>query len=57
MKRIRIPRGLVFAMGIGVALAAAGCDGTTGQITFLDFLNTVFLAITAAGGYVIIQNA
>jgi hypothetical protein len=37
-------------------IAVAGCDGTNGQITFLDFIDTILLGITAAGGIAIIQN-
>lgn len=37
-------------------VAASGCTGDASTITFLDVVDTILLAITAAGGIVLIKN-
>ena len=56
MKLSNLKRFLSVALSLGLLLAVTGCTADASQITFLDFLNTVFLGITAAGGVVLIQN-
>ncbi len=51
-------RGAVWAACALVVTTLSGCTGTntTGSL-LLELVQTVLLGITAAGGYVLIQNA
>lgn len=52
MRCARILRQLALLAGGGFLLAGTSCSSTT----LFDFLNTVFLGITAAGSYAILTN-
>ena len=52
MRRMRLTRLFKALVPGAIAFQAAGCD-TTG---FNEFLQTVFLGITAAGSIAILQN-
>ncbi len=56
MKFIFSKRFSIFGMALCSLLLASGCDVVAANTTGLDFLNTVFLGITAAGGLAILRN-
>lgn len=56
MNRPRLRRLALAAVPAALMLLTTGCTADLSTITFLDVLNTVFLAITAAGGIVLIKN-
>ena len=50
-------RGAVWAAGALLILTLCGCNGTTdGGLVFFAIVQTILLGITAAGGYVLVQN-
>jgi len=51
MKKLKIMRTLQLLAAGALVLQVGGCN-----ITFLDFVQTVLLGITAAGGIAIIEN-
>ena len=56
MNRLRLGRLASGVVTAALLLLTTGCTADLSTITFLDVLNTVFLAITAAGGLVLIKN-
>ncbi|HRX84769.1 MAG TPA: hypothetical protein P5572_07105 [Phycisphaerae bacterium] len=56
MNRLRLRRLASGAVAAALLLMTTGCTFDTSTITFLDVVNTVLLAITAAGGIVLIKN-
>ncbi|GJM25364.1 MAG: hypothetical protein DHS20C16_17790 [Phycisphaerae bacterium] len=57
MKRFMSIRRLSMLVLSVVAISAvSGCGANCASVSFLDFVNTVLLGITAAGGIVLINN-
>ncbi len=48
-----LPMLVLSVMAISVL---SGCTNTNAPVSFLDFVNTILLGITAAGGLVLINN-
>ena len=55
MMKTRIWRSMWFLASGALVLQAAGCD-LTGLNTVNDYLQTIFLGVTAAGAVAILQN-
>ncbi len=49
----RLPLLVISVMAISVL---SGCGADCASVSFLDFINTVLLGVTAAGGLVLINN-
>ena len=56
MKRFFDVRGAAWIACAVLIPLLCGCEHQTGTATFLDFVQTVFLGVTAAGAVVIIQE-
>ena len=46
----------MLVLSLVAVIAVSGCGTNNASVSFLDFINTILLGITAAGGVVLINN-